>query len=134
MASENISSELQNLKIDTESTNNYCDDLINGSINLSSINQSLKYIVGTDIPTYFASDSADIQSIIEGLNENAEFLDNLIKFNKEFAMTLQDYATAVASVSEGSTGGSAGFPGSGSGNGGSSGGGAGGEGGGGGRR
>lgn len=104
MSTDNLYTELENLKIDTNSTVSYCDDLIANSINLESVNQSIKYIVGTDIPTYFSGDTADIQSISAGLTKNVEFLDNLIKFNKEFAMTLQDYAVSIANISEGGKG------------------------------
>ena len=49
------------------------------------------------MPNIWQGQNSDVNSIIAKLNENVEFLDNLIRFTREFATTLQDYATAMES-------------------------------------
>ena len=95
MTAAEISSALETIQISTDDAKEYCTELINNASKIDSVKQSLNYIAGTDLPNIWQGENADVNSIITKLNENVEFLDNLTKFTREFATTLQDYVTAM---------------------------------------
>ena len=97
MTAEQISSELETIQISPNEAKEYCSELISNASKIESVKQSLNFIAGTDLPNIWQGQNSDVNSIITKLNENVEFLDNLIRFTREFATTLQDYAAAMES-------------------------------------
>ena len=95
MTTEQIADALENLQVDTASTKTNCEDILGTLMNLESVASSINYIVDKDIPTIWPEGGADLQSISASLKANAEFLNSLIKFHREFATTLEDYATTL---------------------------------------
>lgn len=95
MTAEQISSELETIQISPNEAKEYCSELISNASKIESVKQSLNFIAGTDLPNIWQGQNSDVNSIIAKLNENVEFLDNLIRFTRQFATTLQDYATAM---------------------------------------
>ena len=89
---------IQLIKVNTDNAIYHCDELLNELSNLESLKHSLEYIVNTDIPTIWTSDTADVTSLSNNLRNNAIFLGDFIKFSKEFSTTLQDYATALKAI------------------------------------
>lgn len=90
--------DIQLIKVNTDNAIYHCDELLNELSNLESLKHSLEYIVNTDIPTIWTSDTADVTSLSNNLRNNAIFLGDFIKFSKEFSTTLQDYATALKAI------------------------------------
>ena len=89
---------IQLIKVNTDNAIYHCDELLNELSILESLKHSLEYIVNTDIPTIWTSDTADVTSLSNNLRNNAIFLGDFIKFSKEFSTTLQDYATALKAI------------------------------------
>ena len=92
------------IKVNTARAISHCEELLEELSNVDSLRHSLEYIVNTDIPNIWTSDTADINSISNGLKENVVFLENFIKFSKEFSITLQDYATSLKAIGNEGTG------------------------------
>ena len=89
---------IQLIKVNTDNAIYHCDELLNELSNLESLKHSLEYIVNTDIPNIWTSDTADVTSLSNNLRNNTIFLGDFIKFSKEFSTTLQDYATALKAI------------------------------------
>lgn len=90
--------DIQLIKVNTESAISNCDELLNELNRLESLKHSLNYIVNTDIPNIWTSDTSDVASISTNLKSNISFLDDFIRFSKGFSMTLQDYAVALKAI------------------------------------
>ena len=90
--------DIQLIKVNTDNAISHCNELLRELNNLESLKHSLEYIVNTDIPNIWTSDTADVISLSNNLKSNVNFLEDFIRFSKEFSTTLEDYAVALKAI------------------------------------
>lgn len=90
--------DIQLIKVNTDNAISHCNELLRELNNLESLKHSLEYIVNTDIPNIWTSDTADVISLSNNLKSNVNFLEDFIRFSKEFSITLEDYAVALKAI------------------------------------
>lgn len=83
------------LQTNVTNTKEHCDELVSNATKIDSVAHSLRYIVEVDIPSIWTSDTEDVASLTANLTKNVEFLENLVKFTKDFAYTMQDFAASL---------------------------------------
>lgn len=100
MTLDAIRDVIEKIQVNTEATKNISDNILKENTSITSEKKSIFYIANTDLPNVFSGESPDIESMITELKENANFLDELIRFNDEFATTLYDYSTSLERTSQ----------------------------------